>query len=88
MTALGVEPPAGLFIREANSLVDVERIEDTRDYIGTIEAISKASDRVEVRGSIPAVIDVPADKFVGSGRGIVIALRRPGNPAPAIWMNK
>jgi hypothetical protein len=80
----GCRAPPSLFIRKAQSFVGIQRIEHARDDIGTIEAISKAGDRVEVRSSILAFVDVPADKFVGSCGSIVIALWRPGNPAPAI----
>ena len=51
------------------------------DDIGPIEPFPEPRGGEEVGLLVPAPVDVPADQVLGTGRGHVIAGRRPGHPA-------
>ena len=68
--------------------VFIQRRQHQLDDVRPVEFVAEAVRREEVGGLLPAAIDVPADQFLGAGRGHVIALRRPGDPAPILGLHE
>ena len=62
-------------------LVLIQCIKHARDHVTPVEALLKLRGWKEVWRLVVAVVDLPADQVVGAGRGVVIAPRRPGDPA-------
>ena len=68
--------------------VDIQRIEHACDHVAAVEALLELRGGEVVGRLVVAVVDLPADQIVGPGRGVIVALRRPGDPALAVRVHE